>query len=49
MTFSPSKPKIFPGNVLTMDISSVKHQLLHPVAVGVLGHALQIPGLLMHL
>jgi len=32
-----------------MDISSVKHQLLHPVAVGVLGHALQIPGLLMHL
>lgn len=32
-----------------MDISSVKHQLLHLVAAGVLGHALQIPGLLMHL
>lgn len=32
-----------------MDISSVKHQLLHLVAVSVLGHVLQIPGLLMHL
>lgn len=32
-----------------MDISSVQHQLLHLVAVSVLGHALQIPGLLMHL
>lgn len=32
-----------------MDIASVKHQLLHLAAVSVLGHALQIPGLLMHL